>query len=86
MTTEPKFTRVQRAMLDVLSDGRPHTAAELHACLYDNSGPLSNVRIHISGIRKQLRPRGEDVVCEIINRRAHYRHVRLLNNPATGRN
>jgi len=85
ITTEPRmnlseFTPVQRRMLEVLADGRPHTPLELHACLVDELGPVSNIKFHLTTIRKKLRPRGEDIICEIHNRKMHYRHVRLISN------
>ena len=72
------FTLTQQAMLDVLADGLPHTREELHACLPDELGPLGNIRRHLVAIRKVLRPKGHDIVCERVRRRSHYRHVRLL--------
>lgn len=72
------WTPTERCMLAVLADGYPHTREELHACLYDDRGALSNIRVHISAIRKKLRPRGEDVACELLAGKVYYRHVRLL--------
>lgn len=70
------FTRVQLKMLVVLADGKSHTREELHSCLVDDLGPLKNIRAHLTGIRKHLRPLGHDIVCEIRNRRVFYRQVR----------
>ena len=72
-------TPTQRAMLDVLADGLPHTREELHACLPDELGVIGNIRPHITAIRKVLRPRGQDIICETAYRRTRYRHVRMLN-------
>ena len=72
------FTPTQTAMLKVLSDGLPHSKAELHACLPDELGAADNVFRHISAIRKTLRPRGQDVLCEYRERSRFYRWVRLL--------
>ena len=71
-------TPVQQAMLRVLSDGIRHDPKELHACLPDQEGALSNIQMHLSNIRKVLRPKGQDVICELANRRVYYRWVRLL--------
>lgn len=85
------FTRTQSAMLDVLADGMPHTRMELHACLDDELGPLSNICMHISNIRKILRPKGQDIVCELVHvtikggSKIQYRHVRLLASAYDGR-
>lgn len=78
------FTPTQRAILQVLSDGLPHRREELHACLPDELGPQRNIRAHITAIRKILRPRGEDVVCEYGRFGFGYRHVRLLANAYDG--
>lgn len=77
------FSKTHRAMLEMLSDGQPHYRGELHKCC----GPscVKMVRYHISRIRKQLRPVGQDIVCELVNRQIHYRHVRLLASPNDGR-
>lgn len=80
-----KFPPVQRKMLEVLADGMPHTKEELHACLWDEQGPLSNIRAHICIIRKSLQPIGQDIVCEIRrNRKTYYRQVRLLASACNG--
>lgn len=70
---------IRQRMLAMLSDGKPHSRRELHSCLWDEAGPLSNIKQHISLIRAKLRPLGEEIVCEIHNRKVHYRHVKLLN-------
>ncbi len=58
----PRITVPQR-MLNLLSDGRPHTIQELHGCLEDELGELSNVWAHLTALRRALATRGEDVVC-----------------------
>lgn len=78
------FTPTQTAMLKVLSDGLPHSKAELHACLPDELGAADNVFRHISAIRKTLRPRGQDVLCEYRERSRFYRWVRLLGHEGDG--
>lgn len=72
------FTPTQQRILDVLSDGLPHTPEELHGCLDDELGDIENIRPHLTAIRKQIRPFGADILCVIHNRTAHYQHVRLL--------
>jgi len=74
------FTPTQKAMLNVLSDGHRHTREELHACLPDELGPISNIRTHLMHIRKKLRPAGQDIICELFQRRIHYRCIRLLSD------
>jgi len=73
-----KFTKTQRAILDVLSDGGPHPREELRQCLDDELASLAAMRVHLSELRKLLRPQGQDIICELRHRKTHYRHVRLL--------
>jgi hypothetical protein len=72
------FTAIQQRMIAVLSDGRPHTRKELHACLWDEKAKLSSICFHLSLIRSKLRTQGQDILCEWYNKSFHYRHVRLL--------
>ena len=75
-------TPICRRMLAVLADGRQHTPQELHACLYETMAPLSNIRAHITALRKLVAPRGEAIVCVRLNGRSiRYQHVRLLHVP-----
>lgn len=71
------FTKVEQRMLEVLSDGLPHSRKELHACLYDELSRISSIRYHLSNIRKKL-PDGETVICEYVGTTFKYRHIRLL--------
>jgi hypothetical protein len=72
-------TPIQTAMLKVLSDGRPHTRAELHACCGPSS--LGTIRVHLCYLRKKLSQRGEDIICVSKGTSLHYQHVRLLVSP-----
>ncbi len=72
------FTKTQKAILAVLADGQPHTREELHRCLPDELSELSAVRFHVCNIRKVLRAKGQDIICELKKRRIHYRHVRII--------
>ncbi len=76
--TDNGFTKTQNAILVVLSDGQPHTREELHKCLPDDMTEMSAVRVHVCNIRKVLRTRGQDIICELKNGGIHYRHVRIL--------
>lgn len=79
-----KFTKTELRMLEVLSDGYPHTRLELFACCGDQlSDARSTVLVHIANIRKKIRPIGEDIDCCIKNRKIHFRHIRMLKNPNT---
>jgi hypothetical protein len=71
-------------MLELLSDGKAHTRAELHGLLWDDQGALSNIQVHLSQLRKVVRPQGGEIICEIANRRICYRHVLLLREGGAG--
>jgi hypothetical protein len=72
------FMPVQQRMMDLLSDGMPHSLQEMHGCLHDELGPISNIYMHVLMIRKRLRPIGEDLAYERIFGVGHYRHVRKV--------
>lgn len=72
------LTRVQRAMLKVLSDGERHAYAELQACLYDEAGPVTNIWFHISNLRRIIEPKGQAILCEFYRRRRYYRQVKII--------
>jgi len=72
------FTPTQQAMLEVLADGLPHAREELHTCLPYKNGIITNIGPHLTAIRRQLRPIGHDIICEVVRRRPFYRHVRLI--------
>lgn len=73
-----EFTRMQRRMIDVLEDGLPHSASELHACLEDTLAPMNNISAHLTAIRKLIRPEGFDVICHRNGVGPTYRLVRLI--------
>lgn len=82
---ERGFTPTQADMIKMLSDGLPHTRQELFTCLRDDLARLQAINMHLSNCRKILRPRGEDIICELVNRRICYRHVRLLPSAVDGK-
>lgn len=75
-----RFTPTQQRMIDVLSDGLRHTRKELEACLDDELAEThSAVSVHLTAIRKILRPIGQDVILEYEGQnRTYYRHVRIV--------
>ena len=73
-----RYTPTQQRIMDLLADGLRHNKYELHACLEDQLGPVSNIHAHLSILRTYLRGRGLDILCEYYNRGIHYRLVRLL--------
>jgi hypothetical protein len=83
--TNDKLTPVETRMLDVLRDGLPHSGAQLHDCLADDRGVMSNIGAHLTSLRKKLRPGGHDIVCEERNGSGGvYRLVRHLASPNSG--
>lgn len=71
------LSTVQRKMLSVLADGLPHHRKELHSCLWEQDGPLSNIRYHLSRLRKNL-PDGEEIIYQYLKRTLYIRHIRRL--------
>lgn len=71
------YTRTQWKLLQVLSDGKPHTKQELHACLPDDLSQVRAVARHISAMRKNLPP-NQDIVCVFWRRKWCYQHICLL--------
>lgn len=71
------YTPTQLRFLAVLSDGMPHSREELAACCVEDAH-RNNVASHVHILRKKLRLKGEDIICEFSRRRGLYRHVRLL--------
>jgi len=77
------LTPIQQKMLDMLSDGAPHSREELCTCLFDDLGNPTNIHAHLTLIRQFCRPRGEDIVSNYDGRWT-YRLVRLMGNPYRG--
>ena len=79
------LTPADKRILEVLSDGAPHSRKELHErCMGDTSNSMQ-VRLAfqaaVARLRKRLRPIGQDVVCRLEFRgQIFYQHVRLLNS------
>lgn len=71
-----KFTKTERAILEILSDGKPHHRDELRdRC--DLSGS-SSVTKHIQKMRPKVARVGQLIPCVLVNRRIHYQHVQML--------
>lgn len=77
------YTPIQKAILEVLSDGRRHTRPELLVCLNDELAEPTNLQPHITAIRKKLPP-SEAIHC-INHHGIYYQHVRLLASAVDGR-
>lgn len=74
-----KFTPIHLRILEILSDGLPHTPEELLPAIGDELADIPTLQVHICRIRKVLRPAGQDIIAEYVRRDCRYRHVRLLN-------
>jgi len=73
------LTRTHRALLEIFSDGKAHRPEELQAVLYDEYNKSREaLRVHISSLRKHLRPKGEDILCQTFGRHIKYIHIRYL--------
>lgn len=56
------LTPTQRRIVEVLLDGEGHTRRDLEKCIDDELAGPGNLKVHLSRIRKKLRPQGYDVV------------------------
>jgi hypothetical protein len=73
-----KYTATERRMLEVMSDGLPHSRDELWKCLADQLSKRQAIRPALSRLRIKLREIGEEVVCELHKQTIYYRHIRLI--------
>ena len=76
--------KIGEAILELLADGQPHTKQEIILQCMDELSSANALQVHICGLRKLLRPRGQDIICELVNRRINYRHIRLLQSASVG--
>lgn len=58
-----QYTPIERRILDVLADGKPHSVDELRKCLDDDLAGETALMFHIFRIRKKLKPYGQYVRC-----------------------
>lgn len=77
-TEEMTFTPTQRRLLEALQDGLGHSSKDLLGALNDTQADLNLLRVHLTLLRKRLRPRGQDVVCELRSGCAYYRWTRYV--------
>ena len=86
-----RFSPTQRRILKLLSDGEPHRREELLRCIDEETDPKKftadgrNLQKHLCLIREKIRPRGHDIVCQLLHRAIHYRHIITLTIPVTER-
>lgn len=60
-----KMITTQERLEDKLSDGKPHTSLQLRQMLGlgDDKTDVMNLNVHISNLRKKLRPEGKAILC-----------------------
>ena len=77
------YTPAQLRILERLSDGLPHSRAEL--CLVLTSKPeaanFNHLHQVIFAIRRRMVNSGEMIISELRGGKLYYRHVRLLKSP-----
>lgn len=60
----PTFTPTQQRIMDVMSDGLPHTSRELiKRCLNDEDQPVEHMKVMIFNLRKRL-PESQVIIGE----------------------
>jgi len=82
------LTPTQRRLYDALADGEPHSLRELLRLLDAPPGERADaltfktayatLQNHVKNLRKRVRLKGQDIVCQLIWRRRNYRLVRVL--------
>lgn len=73
----------KRKIIDALEDGLPHSSLELRALCGDITRRM--LRVHVSNVRKILRPQGFDIMWRQIENAGHYQKVRTLSSANDGR-
>jgi hypothetical protein len=74
------FSPIEKRMMQVFRDGRPHTIYELHRCIQDEYGRIDNVKMHVTRLRKKIQPLGHDILCVWYKMMFRYQQVILLEN------
>ena len=78
---KPKFTRIEKAILNRLSDGETHYVRSMLDCLSDEYGTTNALSSQVHNIRKKLQGSDTTIVCVVKYRRKHYQWVRILDSP-----
>jgi len=78
MTSMSQYTPTEARLVDMLSDGKPHSRRELLTCIDDDQAVFSNLRWHLCSVRKKVKPLGEDILFISGNFQSGYQHVRTL--------
>ena len=65
----------EQRIMDLLSDGLPHTKKEMVLCLADPMGGEDNVKPHLHNLRKKLLIQNEAVLCVLVGGRVKYQFL-----------
>lgn len=78
------WTPNESKLIKALSDGMPHPYDELIRECFDGDSQATrnNLNALVVQTRRKLRPRCQDIICELRHRKVHYRHVQLLYSSA----
>lgn len=81
------FTPTQRLIMNVLSDCLPHKKEEICMRVWGEFEPttVSSLHGHFDDIRKIIRRRGLDIICQFYQKQMQYRLIQLVSNPYDGR-
>jgi hypothetical protein len=75
---------IPQKILTLLSDGMPHPRQALMRCMNDHLADGTAMMMHVSALRKQLRAKGYDILCQQTRDGSYYRIVRHLSSPYVG--
>lgn len=82
MSKNESFSETQLSLLKALSDGMRHHRSELVKELpgesIDEKRKYRALSWQLCKMRKILRILGQEIICELHDRKIHYRHIRLL--------
>lgn len=74
------YTPTEKKILNHLNDGMRHKRRDLMADCMDELASRTSFRNSVCRLRKKLRPKGQDIVCELADGTINYRHIRLLHH------
>lgn len=75
-------TPTMDAIANILADGQRHAKEELQDAIKPSG--VNAARMMVVRLRKLLRPKGQDIICEYDHGRFYYRQVRLLGSSDDG--
>lgn len=73
-----RFSPTQQRIVDLLADLMPHSNEEIYGMLL-TAKSVNHIQMHISNIRKIIRPIGQDIRCILERGNTFYQLVRCLN-------